>query len=163
MDILVLLKYLKICKKFTFLTQFLTIFQGSFAFLENALTLFQIKLLILNFWLQIDEPYPVTEFSILSWGAKLPLTLGVEMQLSQVEVRFSGKPMIRHSNSIWGTNTSVVVLHLMNRSLTTFRVVNCDAIQENSGHISFQLQIFIASNSGLLFLSKFDELLGQLR
>ena len=42
----------------------------------------------------LQDPFAVLEFSIFSWGAKLPLTFGVEVQLLQVEGQFSGAPII---------------------------------------------------------------------
>ena len=63
-----------------------------------------------------------------SWGAKLPLSLGFEVQLSS-------EPMIRHSNLIWGTKASIAVSHQlfkMNRSKLHFESQFCDVIQENS-------------------------------
>ena len=61
----------------------------------------------------------VLEFSIVSWGAKLPSLWELKVQLLQVEVQFSDIFKIRHSNLIWGTKNSIEDLHQlfkMNRS-----------------------------------------------
>ena len=57
------------------------------------------------------------------------------MQLLQVEVQFSGAPMIQHINLIWGTKPRshrFAPTFQDESRLPTFRVANCDAIGENS-------------------------------
>ena len=56
------------------------------------------------------------------------------MQLLQLAVQFLVLSMIRQSNLIWGTQTSIAVLHQLfikdESQVITFRVANCDAIHE---------------------------------
>ena len=62
--------------------------------------------------------------SIQSWKfqiySEVTLTLGVEVQLLQVLVQFSGASVIRHSNLIWGTKTVLYQLFKMNGCLLLF-------------------------------------------
>ena len=73
--------------------------------------------------------HAVREFSIFSWGAKLPLTCVESRCNFQVHQSFDIVTWIL------GTKTLIAVLHQLfkiNCSFTSFRIANCNAIRENS-------------------------------